>query len=998
MNGLKRFFGSAIFLSYIITMGIVILVYMLAWVYPFGDRHVLFYDSFQSYAPRIAELARRLTEGGSPFYTWQAQFGVDNYLLMITSLMNPFVLLAPLFGNEYITEFFSLYYLIHIPAISAGFAYYMKKRFGRGDIVAIALSIAYGLSSFVTAYFVVFYWLPCIAMLPLVAVGVDNIIKDGKYKFYAVVLGAAIITNYLFGMFLCVFSGLYFIAELYLKESQSRAYYWKTILKYAVSSVLAVGIAGVVLVPAALLLGNTKYASAGSSIPPLEFFFSIPQVLTGYLFDVAPSVLLSNANGTPNIYVGVFALVLAVFYFVNPAIPKKQKLVYGGVLLFLILAASVNILGYVLNGMRYPTGFPHRVLFIMCFFTLFLAAQSFEKIQAVPLKSFRITTLAMLGGVVLLWIMFPAVSWSLSGYVTVAAVFENFVFILIYVALLYYASRVPERRKVLLGFVFALALVEVSTGAAKNMQIHMVETTREQYAIELNDDMEKVSELLGAEDALYRADMSPKRLSSGGSLFGYNSISSFAISYESVTEFCRNLGVGATQSRIDYRFPTPLLNSVFAVKYSINRAYNRNKPPEYYEEAAVFDKVTLYENTKVLPLGFVVDKNILDYDPYSVMKTAKRTQNDFAKALAGIEGNLLLGAIKSDGSAYTRNCSVELSDDGISGTYEVSPTIKTTDHIYVYLRFKIPANRSTFLTLNIDNLRGVYVKINGENISGIQINTQNEIIGLGKLEAGDEVVLGLFFQNPLKPESAYVERTLDETKSQNPLFLLGLYDREREAVVASRESGTFFVDLFQMDEERYLETIDELSRSPFEVTHYDDTHVEGFVNAGRGGVMFTTIPYDKRWHVYVDGAEVATEKVAEAFLAFSVRAGRHDIRLEFRVYGLAESFAVSGIALFATFFGETIIRLPGGRKRRGRGGKSESPVTPVEEFKGRDEIAEADEIEDLRDPTGWPEPADGAYGDDGAEFTDTAEELPYTAEYIVGAEESETEEGGPLEE
>ena len=45
--------------------------------------------------------------------------------------------------------------------------------------------------------------------------------------------------------------------------------------------------------------------------------------------------------------------------------------------------------------------------------------------------------------------------------------------------------------------------------------------------------------------------------------------------------------------------------------------------------------------------------------------------------------------------------------------------------------------------------------------------------------------------------------------------------------------------------------------------------------------MFTSIPYDKSWTVYVDGTPVSTQKVGDAFLAVELSAGTHTIEMKF---------------------------------------------------------------------------------------------------------------------
>ena len=77
----------------------------------------------------------------------------------------------------------------------------------------------------------------------------------------------------------------------------------------------------------------------------------------------------------------------------------------------------------------------------------------------------------------------------------------------------------------------------------------------------------------------------------------------------------------------------------------------------------------------------------------------------------------------------------------------------------------------------------------------------------------------------------------------------------------------------------------------------EDTRVEGQVNAPRDGVLFTSIPCDSGWRVYIDGEPVKASAVAGALIAVPVSAGEHTFRLEFIPRGLRAGAAVSTITL-----------------------------------------------------------------------------------------------------
>jgi uncharacterized membrane protein YfhO len=63
-------------------------------------------------------------------------------------------------------------------------------------------------------------------------------------------------------------------------------------------------------------------------------------------------------------------------------------------------------------------------------------------------------------------------------------------------------------------------------------------------------------------------------------------------------------------------------------------------------------------------------------------------------------------------------------------------------------------------------------------------------------------------------------------------------------------------------------------------------------------MLYTSIPYDANWHIYIDGVEVPTYESAEALLAADISAGEHTIELRYihRQFYLGLGISAGGIA------------------------------------------------------------------------------------------------------
>ena len=86
------------------------------------------------------------------------------------------------------------------------------------------------------------------------------------------------------------------------------------------------------------------------------------------------------------------------------------------------------------------------------------------------------------------------------------------------------------------------------------------------------------------------------------------------------------------------------------------------------------------------------------------------------------------------------------------------------------------------------------------------------------------------------------------------------------------------------------------------IEEYGNDYLKGFIDLPVGQeLIFTTIPYDEGWKVYIDGKRVETIQVLDSLLAIPSEAGEHEIEFVYRpncaVYG--GLLSVIGILLFA---------------------------------------------------------------------------------------------------
>ena len=111
-------------------------------------------------------------------------------------------------------------------------------------------------------------------------------------------------------------------------------------------------------------------------------------------------------------------------------------------------------------------------------------------------------------------------------------------------------------------------------------------------------------------------------------------------------------------------------------------------------------------------------------------------------------------------------------------------------------------------------------------------------------------------------------------------------------------AGSMDASAYRFDEAGLRALYERLNQHPFELETLGEEAMKGTIDAGEGGTLFLTIPYDEGWTVTVDGKEAITRPVWKAFTGVELTAGTHTVELRYYPQGLHEGLLISGGALF----------------------------------------------------------------------------------------------------
>lgn len=932
-NIFKNFFpeNKYILLTFLIGLCIITFTYALLLYYPFGDNTILKVDLYHQYAPFHEELRSKLLSGASLSYSWESGLGKELISQIAYYTASPISLLMLFFNQEHLSEAMALFAMLKIAAAGGFFAYYLKKVHNVNDLKITVFGILYAFMSFLTSYYWNIMWLDAVALFPLVALGIERVVKEEKFIFYTVALAISVFVNFYIAFIVCIFSALYFLVQLFSSYSwkKDRKIIIRRFVTFAVSSIIGGCIAMIMILPTAIALSQTQ--ASDSNFPSLKMYANVWQLLENNFLGARPVVLGRNED-LPNIYSGLLTVILLPFYFANKRIKTKEKVLFGALLIFIYACSCVNVLDYLIHGMHFPSNLPHRYAFIYSFIVISLAFRAFLDIKSIKME-YVILTCVVYALILIFseYVIVPNVE-DIERVFKDSTVILNIVLMVVYCVILYgYKSAKEADRSGVCVILLVLAIVEGITSSITGLSDRMSWTETSKEVLEQNGyDATWTEKLLGGkysgstsrsgyvknidginaaldyvkandkdENKFHRTELRRFKAINSGSLYHYNGVSLFSsLAYGNTSGAMEKIGIAATSNSYRYYDPTPLFNALFNVKYIISTDNEIVNPVYKFIDGfgAETDSKTgevkendafLYENEKALSLGFMVNDKVKDWDmeegnPFTI-------QNNFLKLATGKEFNYLphLKVTDLEYKCITINEGNKEEEEKKNKRYE-------NGEVYNYkYQLEAPYDLATrvpevMAKIYNDKEQRVFLYVNSGNTKQVSYNYPG-------CESNGA------YNRDFSTGSGFVD--LGIVPADCTIDVSFKLDSRGEFEKTYRKSGDFSIFACTYDENVFNEAYKLLADECLVVDDYGDDYVHGKINAVKDGIMFTSIPYDEGWELMVDGEKKDYISVAnDGFIGVELDKGEHEIYFKYKPKGVVSGGIVSLVAIGAFVF------------------------------------------------------------------------------------------------
>lgn len=834
------------FLSFLLPFLSMLAIFIGNEIYPFGDGSFMHSDMYHQYVPFLEEFLRKVKEGDPLYYSWNVGMG-SNYLALYVyysaSPLNWLMLLVP---AQYLIEFMSYMVVLKIGFCGFTFAYFLKEKFATKDFTILLFSVFYAMSGFVAAYNWNVMWIDCLVLAPLILLGLERLVRQGRCSLYCLALAFSILSNYYISIMICIFLCLYFVILLpELAEGKSIKTFLQNVLlavgRFALFSILAAGMAAVLLLPELEALNFTEFSEFNFP-QKVNWYFSFLDVIARHATGVKKETGLDH---WPNIFCSSAVFFLIPLYICNTKIKLREKI--GKILLcaFLIVSFSVNTLNFIWHGFNYPDSLPCRQSFL---YILLVLTMCFEAIHR--LDGFSVPTLLRCSAFGLFFILLAEKlveddAFSPGIFVLSAALIASYA-LLLYLYKKYFSAQAAsagasdssavnkamDRKRLL-----ALAAVGlVAFEATFNMAYTSVSTTSRSKYLEALPAYEVLAEkTLESDPDFYRFEKFSRVTKNDGTLAGYPTASLFSSTANANVENWYDR-MGLSESKVFYCFDgqTPLSSALLNVRYMFSRTADED--PDLYTLIDQQDDVYLYRCNYTLPAGYIAD---------SSWNLSSETLEDSCSTPFELQNRIAL----STGAPGKLFETVEVSEyDG-----EAQFTASETGHYYAYCsRSKVDT-----VKLTSDSVNKTFKKIK-----------YDYILDLGRHEAGDAITL------------------------------------------ENQEEGALEVTVCRLNQEVLSHTLDHIGRQSFEVDSHDDTHVNGHITVTTPGKLVLSIAYEPGWTLKVDGQEAEIDLYDSMFISTELSEGEHTIELTFVPAGLHAGILISLTSLSAFLVLHWLLRRP----------------------------------------------------------------------------------------
>lgn len=831
---------NIVVISFFVTAMLYLVAATISHYNPLFGGSVLMKDLNQQYLSFFSFYKQAMLGQTDWSYSFSSGLGSGMFGNWAYYFLSPFNLIFLLFKDAQFPSVFFIIILLKLSLTSSSFACYLKRRYTTiRPVIQILLATSYGLMSFSIAYQTNIMWLDGIIALPLMILGISELIINNKVKLYSLSLAYALITNYYIGYMLCLFSVFYFV-YLYIVRYTTLKNRRQVVINYICSSIISGLIAAIILLPTYASLSQGKLALTNPVTNKILFrpWLALVNLTIG-----------SNNEQFPYIFIGSMALVGSIGYFFSTNIGIKNKLYSIIFSLILVSGTFMTPIYLFWHGFQFPQGYPERFVFLVSFWLLDLAAQFFNQNQAIS-KKIIMVMIAIFTGVIL-YLGVRIKQFMNLGY---GQLLLSMLSIVIALVVIYKLPKLRDRTILIMVSYFMLELLLNASLIEIKQPATVSGDSYSSYHQELIQTYDKLPSR--KVNNFYRIEKTYRRGTDRGDSFQTNTAgaSIFSSNFSgNVTEFYKKMGLPAYGYWLNYVNGTKVTDSLLGIRYLVMSEQKKSDSFRNYERndldgTSLSYKFQINHNDKALSLGFMANKDGSNIENYT-LNNPLENQNKLMQNLSG-DHKLIFKRIPLE--------QVVLNDAIIKDTGFYKQLEKTSSKGSVTIQYNNLQPGKIYYLLVDSSLKKAIITVNGKQ---------------------------------LEMEPNAVQPTTLGFKAEKSTVKIN--------IATNQENFQYHVlELYEFDQTSYNHMFDKLKKNEFQVDSINKNRFDGHLTVRKNTQeLITTIPYEPGWTVQVDGTNKKIKKVMGAFVGMELTPGEHKITFSYHVPLIRIGLVISIIGL-----------------------------------------------------------------------------------------------------
>lgn len=847
-TGVKDFWRDALLnkkyllLCFAVPALIMLLMYVCFQVYPLGEFSVLVLDLNGQYVYFFEGLRDIIYGDGSLLYSFSRALGGEFIGIFAYYLSSPFSLIVSLFPKEAITEALLVMFLLKVGACGLTFGIYIEATRKRNRIATVIFATMYALCGYAVVMQHNTMWTDNLILLPIIMLGIENMIKYGKYRMFIISLAMAVFSNFYIGYMTCIFVALYFFYFYFASSPEERnprgekLHFLKSLGRIGIYSLITIAICSALLLCTyySLKFGKTTFSNPNYAFSQkYDWLDLLPKFFIGSYDTVRP-------EGLPFVYSGTLTLMLLPLYFIAPHIKVREKIASGLMIIVFLVSFNSTTVDLFWHGMQRPNWLNYRYSFIFCFLIILFAYKAFEKIREIGYRHL----LPVAGALAFLLLYIEKQEYEYID--TMLSIWLSLGIIAVYLGVMravsYHKSHVRRAGTLILAVLVCTEMFGAGLMNMNSLGLDVVYSSRTSYRTFIDGLTPSVEAVKDADPSFYRMEKTAHRKTNDNFSLGMNGLSNSTSTLNTETiKLLNNYGLSSKSHWSKYLGGTPVSDTIFGIKYVIAET-SSDEAFELYEDTGLGEgEYTVWENPYAMSLACGVSKELskLEVDQYP---SAFELMNATVSAMVGDEDCEKIFKPCNTGEPSTEM----LQRSSVAGHTKYTPLDSTQGG---RLTYTVTADTDDVIYLFIpsDYPRECYLYINGVKHGSYFGNETDRIVEIGAFKAGETFTVTL------------------ETVA--------------DAVFMLQDQSYFYY----LDETACDLLLPTLSESSYMIHEFSDDHFEGTITVQKGDeLIYTSIPYDEGWKIYCDGERVDIQKLIGGTIGFELSEGEHTLEMKYR--------------------------------------------------------------------------------------------------------------------